>query len=486
MNKPINDSINSSENENTPRVFSKQETADIAEAAVKFASDSGSIKVSISSWWGAGQRWSRNKTSMSSDQRDVMVKIESKKNGGWGEAQTNQIDLDSLKGVIGIAEYYATESADNRALDRMMEKAFWNSPGSNVWSDKTFDPNIMKFVSAIEKVTKMASDDSLLSAGYVGTTGNTAFVYARDEWGRVSTDWGEVTEATCSMTVRHPKGLGSGWAARTSFDISKISIDDIANKAYDKCKASLDPVRIEPGRYTAILEPQAVGELLIGLLWSLKRIFPEQGHKGSPILGGYNQEVNRHYSKLGWKIVDERINLYHDPEDPFVGTHKSDMVGKVNLITNGILTTIFNSYTHEVNEMSELNPSTFRTSFRMDGTDTSTEEMIRGTRKGILITKLAQSHLIDPQSLLFTGVTRDGLWLIENGKISKAVRNFRWIESPMFIFNNIDQIGIEEPISSYWWARGKLIPDFQNSLNNRVVPTMKVRDFNFSSTIDAI
>lgn len=477
-----------SDDNSAPRIFSRSQAAEIVKSALKFTDESGSIRLTISSWWGGGQRWARNKTSMSSDQRDVTVKVERIKNGGTGRAETNQVDLESLKGVIGLAEYYADAGEGNRAQDRMMQEAIWNPIGSNVWSNKTFDTSILDYAVAIERITEKVENESLLSAGYIGTSGSTALVYSRDEWGRISEEWGEVTQAICSMTVRHPKGLGSGWAARSSFDLANVNVDNIAAVAYEKCKASLEPARIEPGRYTTILEPNAVGELFKPVVVSLRRRTPESGRSSTPILGGYDPSINRFYSKLGWKIFDERINLYHDPKDPLVGTHPTKMVNRVDLITKGVLTSAFNDYTHELIEMSEMNPNISRGSFRVDGTETSTEEMIKSTRRGILVSKLAQVYVIDNASLLTTGVTRDGVWLIENGVISKAVRNFRWIESPMFIFNNIEQIGMSEPVFTNHWGRAPLagFTGFHEAQTNIVVPSMKVRDFNFSSLIDAI
>lgn len=490
ISSPLDDNIvdnrRLADDKTAPRIFSKSVALEVAELATKFTDDSGYIKITISSWWGGGQRWSRNRTLMSSDQRDVTVKIQRRKNGGRGEAQTNQIDQASLKGVVGIADYYATMGEGNRALDRMMEQATWTPLGLNVWSDKTFNANILNSAAAIKRTIEKAAGDTLQSAGYIGTTGSTALVFIRDEWGRISTEWGEVTEATCSMTVRHPKGLGSGWAARTYFDISKINIDAIATRAYEKCKLSLTPIRIEPGRYTTILEPPAVGELFKVVVASLRRRMPESGRKETPIFGGHDRSIGRFYSKLGWKILDERVNLYHDPKDPLVGTHPSAMVNRVDLITNGVLTAAFNDYTHELIEMYELNPNIQRSSFRVDGTGMTTEEIIKSTKRGILVSKLTQLQVIDQTSLLCTGLTRDGVWLIENGAIVKSISNFRWVESPLFVFNNIDQIGIEEPISSHSWSRDPLEYGFHLAQTNIVVPTIKVRDFNFSSLIDAI
>jgi predicted Zn-dependent protease len=98
--------------------------------------------------------------------------------------------------------------------------------------------------------------------------------------------------------------------------------------------------------------------------------------------------------------------------------------------------------------------------------------MIATTKRGLIVTRFWGTSMVDPFSILLTGVTRDGLWLIENGKISKAVKNLRFTESPLFAFNQVDQLGPPVPIFS------PRLP--------AVVPAVKVRDFSFTALVDAI
>ena len=98
--------------------------------------------------------------------------------------------------------------------------------------------------------------------------------------------------------------------------------------------------------------------------------------------------------------------------------------------------------------------------------------MIATTKRGLLVSRFFGITLLDWHSLLFTGVTRDGLWLIEHGKISKPVKNFRFTESPFFIFNNVEQLGTPVPVYSPGYPA--------------IVPPMKVRDFSFTSLTDAV
>jgi predicted Zn-dependent protease len=110
--------------------------------------------------------------------------------------------------------------------------------------------------------------------------------------------------------------------------------------------------------------------------------------------------------------------------------------------------------------------------FRMSGGTTTVDDMIATTKRGLLVTRLFDVRVMDRASLLCTGYTRDGLWLIENGKVSKSVFNFRFTESPAFVLNNIEQLGVPQRI----FSPGAPI----------VVPAMKVRDFSFTSLSDAV
>lgn len=119
------------------------------------------------------------------------------------------------------------------------------------------------------------------------------------------------------------------------------------------------------------------------------------------------------------------------------------------------------------------------TGYRMSGGDTSIEEMIRTTRRGLLVTRFSNIRVLDWESLLSTGLTRDGLWLIENGEITKAVKNFRFTESPLLVLNNIEQLG--EPVPVF-----RPTKDEGGQLTPAIVPPLKARDFSFTSLIDAV
>jgi predicted Zn-dependent protease len=141
-------------------------------------------------------------------------------------------------------------------------------------------------------------------------------------------------------------------------------------------------------------------------------------------------------------------------------------------IENGVLKEL--AYSRFWAQKQSKQPTPNAGSIKMLGGTTSTEEMIRTTPRGILVTRLWYLRQVDPRTILFTGLTRDGTFLIENGKITKALKNFRFNESPLFMLNNLEAIGPSVRIAG------------AESGGSIVMPTIKVKDFNFTSLSDAV
>jgi len=142
----------------------------------------------------------------------------------------------------------------------------------------------------------------------------------------------------------------------------------------------------------------------------------------------------------------------------------------VTWIDHGVLTALSYGRAYAVRELTDNVPIAPRLAYRMSGGPTSVEEMVATTKRGLLVTRFWGVRPLEQG--LFTGLTRDGLWLIENGKISKAVKNLRFTDSPWFLLNSLEQLGEAQPVFS---------PDAP-----AIVPPLKARDFSFTSLIDAI
>ena len=276
------------------------------------------------------------------------------------------------------------------------------------------------------------------------------------------------TTSNYTLTARTSDGKGSGWAAADDHDWSKIDYRAVASRAIDKAQKSASAVAIEPGRYTVILEPQAVGDLVQLLVGYIAARAADEGRSPFVKAEGGN--------KIGEKIVDSRVNLISDPTDPQLGGQPFDgegfPLGRQVFIENGVLKQLYYSrfWAKKQNKIA----TGFPTTIKMLGGSTTIEQMIAGTPRGLLITRLWYLREVDPRTALYTGLTRDGVFLIEDGKIKQAVRNFRFNESPLFMLNNIEALGPTQRLAG------------TEGGGDVVMPSLKAKDFNFTSLSEAV
>lgn len=437
--------------------------------------------ISITGWWNGELRWARNRVSLASDRRDISVTIGRTINNAGGRATTNQLDEESLRATIKAAERAARHIDSREPLVYETKEPELSRPQTRIWSDTTYSISAEQRSTTAQLLTKEAEESNLLSAGYLEMrAGETAeFSNALESADSNKVVYHAFTQAQCSMTVRHPKGVGSGWAGLSSFDWSAIDGPKLAAIALDKCIRSLNPVAIEPGRYTVVLEPQSVAEIFENLFTPLiNRGMAEQGRGPFPL--GKDNVLNIIRTKLGLKVVDERITVTHSPTDPLLGVIPQRGLDDTVWIEKGVLRDMSYDRLYSLSRLNENVPDLGRPSYRISGGTTSIEDMIESTKRGLIVTRLSGTVLLDENSLLMTGVTRDGLWLIENGAITKSVKNLRFTESPLFVLNQIVDLGVPVPV-----FRPVNNPYFA-ALTPAIVPPLKANDFSFTSTIDAI
>lgn len=271
-----------------------------------------------------------------------------------------------------------------------------------------------------------------------------------------------------SVTMRTNDGTGSGYAYRNEGDAAKLDAARASQVAIEKAVASRNPRAIEPGKYTVILEQQASSQLLASMVGGMQARSADEGRSFLSKPGGG--------TKLGERIVDERVTIWSDPQHPdapsapWAGDGRARE--KTMWIENGVVKNL--AYSRYWAEQKKAKPVVGPANIIMAGGTATLEELIRGTERGILVTRLWYIRSVDPQTLLFTGLTRDGTFYVENGQIKHAVKNFRFNESPVIMLNNLDELGIPER------TRGlEVFAPF-------IVPPMRVRDFTFTSLSDAV
>jgi predicted Zn-dependent protease len=268
----------------------------------------------------------------------------------------------------------------------------------------------------------------------------------------------ERTDARFSLTVQ--AGEATGWGAAAHRSIDHLRVQERTLTAIDKAKRGLEVRELPPGRYTVILEPAAVAGLWSSLLWALDA---KSYEKGTSALTG----------KLGQSIVDKRLTLRNLPahEDLLGVGFTTDGLPAVasDWIADGALTHLrYDRFTAKGRGIDRI-PTLDAPCLSGRGSSLPTlQELIKSTERAILVTNFWYIRTVNPTDLTLTGMTRDGTFLVENGAIVSAVKNFRFHESPLRVFNRI--AAFTSPAEAITSETGKLL-----------VPAMTLRDFNFSS-----
>src|SRR5262245_50201166 len=273
------------------------------------------------------------------------------------------------------------------------------------------------------------------------------------------------TDADFSVTARTPDGTGSGWATGGARDWGRVDPAAIGRIAAQKAVASRNPQAIEPGLYTAVLEPSAVDDLVPLLSGGLNARTADEGRSPFSKPGGG--------TRIGEKVMDERVTLYSDPADPALLGQLFDAEGlplqRTMWVEKGYLRNLSYSRFWAQKQGKQPTGPAFAGGLALAGGTKSTEEVIAGCERGILVTHFFYIRSLDTRTVLQTGLTRDGTFLIEGGKITRALKNFRWNESPLLMLNRLEDIGRPVPTAS-----------------GRMMPALRIRNFNFSSLSDAV
>lgn len=380
-----------------------------------------------------------------------------------GKASTTQYDQESLVKTVKRAEIAALAQREDPSILPLAPPHSYNPIDNYVERTARISPDDK--VKAIKEVIRKTEEKGLKSAGIFSNADNIVglansnglFAYNRS------------TTATFSITTMTDDS--SGWAEDTKKDVDLIDPSRLGQIAIEKADSSRGPKDIEPGEYTVILEHAAVSDLLLFM-----------AYEG---FGALNYLEGRSFlsGKLGEKVFDERTTIVDDPFHPMTIGMSFDFEGMpkkmVPLIVKGIAKNVVHdrktankaatlSTGHALPQPNPYGPLPFN--IVLNGGDSSIEEMIRATDRGMLVTRFHYTNIIDPVKLTITGMTRDGTFLVEKGKISHPIKNMRFTESVVRIFNEVEAISKDQVFAKAFFGGGF------------VVPAMKIRSFNFSST----
>ncbi|MEO1097352.1 MAG: TldD/PmbA family protein [Bacteroidota bacterium] len=436
-------------------IYSKEEAKQILEKALSF-STADTCEINLNGSERGNIRYARNTVSTAGHRSNQNMTVQCSYGKKSGVATIDEFDDASLKKVVKRAEELAKLSPENPEFMEPLSQQEYLDSSTYSASTSKITPEFRAKVAASSIEPAAAKD--VTAAGFLNDSAG--FAAMMNSKGLFA--YNESTSVNFTVTMRSNDGTGSGWVTRDFNDVDKFDAEEASQIAIDKALQSRNAKAIEPGKYTVILEPAASAQLLGNMFGSFNARRADEGRSFMSKEGGG--------TKLGEKIVDERVNLWSDPQHPDVPSAPWAGDGqarkKMSWLEGGVVKNLF--YGRYWAKEKGVDPIPFPSNGIMDGGDASLEDMIKDTKKGILVTRLWYIRTVDPQTLLYTGLTRDGTFFIENGKIKHPVKNFRFNESPIIMLNNLETLGR------------------QVRINGNLIPYMKVRDFTFTSLSDAV
>jgi predicted Zn-dependent protease len=451
-------------------MLTKDEAKQITDKVLAF-SKADETSVSLSGSRTGNIRYARNTVSTSGESNNMSLAVTAVFGKRAGTATINEFDEASLEKTVRRAEEIARLAPENPEYVPMLGPQTYLQPNSYAQSTANINPDYRAQV-AFDSI-QACQKKNLTAAGYLeDTTGFSAIANSKGLFG-----YNRSTDVDFSVTVRTADGTGSGYVARDYTDVQPFDAGKTTEIAAQKAAASMTARALEPGKYTVILEPSALvsnsdASLLAGMIGAMDARNADEGRSFLSKKGGG--------TRLGEKLFDERITIYSDPMNaevpgsPFGGGGGRFGGGGVDgrpqerttWVEKGVVKNMYYSrYWAEKKGVKSLPPPS---NFIIEGGTQSIADLIKSTDKGILVTRLWYIRAVDPQTLLYTGLTRDGTFYIENGQIKFPIKNFRFNESPVIMLNNLEALG--KPVR----------------VSGNLVPPMKIRDFTFTSLSDAV
>jgi PmbA protein len=439
-------------------LLSDPEMRRIAEKIFKF-SDADETEVEIGVVTDALTRFANNTIHQNVAEQVLNVSVRTVLDGRTARATTNKTDDESLRRVVDTSNTLARSRPRNPDLLPM--------PGPQTYGkvsryfENTAYATPADRARAVARVAEMAEKNKQTAAG-IFTTGVTQSAIANTR-GLFASH--RQTRAEFSITILESDS--SGWAKANSPDLGRIDPIALARSASEKSAASRKPFQVPPGRWTVILEPSAALDL-VGFLF-----YDFAGTAVADQRSCFNK-------RLGKKILRENITLHDDVFHPLQSGAPYDGEGiprqKVLLIDKGVPSNLV--YSRATAKKMKAKPTGHGFSLPNDmgeapmnmvfgGGNCSIDEMVRSTERGILVTRVWYIRDVDPYEKVLTGMTRDGTFLVQNGKVAGGIRNFRFNQGILEMLSNVEMLGPS--------VRAAGEESFE-----MVVPAMKVRDFNFS------
>jgi PmbA protein len=442
---------------------------------IRKLSTAGEVEASFSGGSSSLTRFANNVIHQNMTEENSSVSIRVAIDGRTARATTNRLDDESLKRAITAAESLAKVQEPDPDLLPMPPNggSATTIPSRHFASTAALTPQDR--AQGVEAIVGIAKKHKLTTAGIYSSAENFEGIF--NSCGLA--DWHTQTLAEISITMLGKDS--SGWQKLNSPDVTNLNPQALAETAARKAADSVNPLDLAPGKYTVILEPAAVLDIVGFMFWDF---------------GGLSLLDQRSFlnDRVGTKIFGENINIWDDAAHPLQAGIPFDGEGmrrqRVQLVANGVVRQLVHARAtaakiatsdiaakagpvlatgHGFSLPNEMGEMPCNIVFADPANPQTVEQMIASTERGVLVTRLWYIREVEPFEKRMTGMTRDGTFLVEDGKIQRGLRNFRFNESLLHMLSNVESMSLA--------ARACGEESF-----DMVVPAMKVRDFNFTET----
>ncbi len=459
----------------------------LVEAALQASRADGCIVV-VSTTSTANVRWANNTVTTSGVSDSLAWFVVSVVAGAAGTVNASVSAASSVADVAAVVHRSELEAAASASAGRARDYADLVSPDAAGGSDADFDGPAVP--------TSFAVYDTLLSdlaAAFDDARSGDRLLYgfARHEMDTVhlgtSTGirrrWVQPT-GTVEVNAKSSDLSRSAWSGASSRDFTDVDVLAVTRGLTRRLDWARRQCDAPAGRYDTVLPPTAVADLMTVLAWSAGGRAAYEGHSAFAAPGGG--------TRVGEHLTDLPLALYSDPAHPgleatpFLVTGSSSdefsvfdngaAIGRTELITGGRIANLV--HTRGSAAQYEVPFTTVTDNLVLDGGDPglTIDDLVAGVRRGLLVTSQWYIREVDPMTMLMTGLTRDGVFLVENGEVAGAVNNFRFNMSPLDVLRQATAVSRTEPALSREWS---------DWFTRSAMPAMRVDGFNMSSVSKA-
>lgn len=452
-------------------MISQDQAKNLIDTAVRYGKrkKADGIEVTVTASDIATSRFANNGMTQNQSPQLVNISLRVQKDGKQARLSSDQITPAGIRALVDnalLAASFVEKDPDLLPMPKAQKRSEQKSVNRHDARTAKFTP--AQRAAEIKSMVNIAKDRGLSAAGvfatgtWVQAIGNSEGLFR----------FHKETSAECSVTIKYVDPVNNsestGWAKMHSTRVADINAAEMATRAAHKAVASANPGEVEPGRYTVILEPSAVLDLLCFLWYD----FTATSH---------SDKLSCFLGKLGQNVVGQNINVSDDSHHALQSGSPFDGEGlqrqTLTLLEDGKISQLFCNRRNALKMNIEptghgaQEPSAEGESpqnFVVAGGDTTLEEMIKSTARGILLTRVWYVREVDPTTKIVTGMTRDGTFLIEDGVIKSGIKNMRFNQSLLEMLHKVVALG---PTSRAAGEEG----------SPAVVPAMKIDEFLFSS-----